>query len=193
MTSATARREAGKVAAEIKKIAAKCFSCKKCSAGCPVAPWADLLPHRLVRLAQEGDNLRALAASRMLWLCASCLTCSGVPLLNAPPTSMFPTSVRLPPNRFLICLMSMAYGSIGLSAEMPISSRSGISSSMLPSLWNRIGMSLSSAGANMRCILGTHISLSRSGLMRVVLLKARSSATWKKVRGYRANLSAIRA
>jgi len=77
VTSRGAGRNAGKLAAEIKKIAAKCFSCKKCSAGCPVAPWADLLPHRLVRLAQEGDDLRALAASRMLWLCASCLTCSA--------------------------------------------------------------------------------------------------------------------
>ncbi len=76
MTTAAAKRNAGAIVAEIKKIAARCFSCKKCSAGCPLAPWADLLPHRLVRLAQEGE-LDRLAASRMLWLCASCLTCSA--------------------------------------------------------------------------------------------------------------------
>ena len=29
-----------------------CLQCKKCSSGCPVAGWADIKPHALVRLAQ---------------------------------------------------------------------------------------------------------------------------------------------
>ena len=64
---------------EARAIAARCYGCKKCSAGCPVAPWADLAPHVFVRLAQESDEeqLGRLLASETLWFCASCQTCQA--------------------------------------------------------------------------------------------------------------------
>jgi heterodisulfide reductase subunit C len=40
-----------------------------------VAPWADLPPHSVVRIAREG-SVTDLLACRMIWLCASCVTCS---------------------------------------------------------------------------------------------------------------------
>jgi heterodisulfide reductase subunit C len=87
------------LAAELGRLAAKCFSCKKCSAGCPVAAWADLLPHRLVRLAQTGQVER-LGASRMLWLCASCQACA----------TRCPHGVELPRLAALVRAWSLAAG-----------------------------------------------------------------------------------
>jgi len=52
-----------------------CFSCRKCSAGCPVADDMELAPHQLVGLvasALEGEALR----SSGIWLCTSCQTCT---------------------------------------------------------------------------------------------------------------------
>lgn len=50
-----------------------CYLCGKCTAGCPVAPYQDIPPHVVMRMAQWGttDVLR----SKMIWLCASCKTC----------------------------------------------------------------------------------------------------------------------
>jgi heterodisulfide reductase subunit C2 len=52
-----------------------CYQCGKCSAGCPVAEHADLLPSQLMRLVQIGRIDRALR-SQAIWKCVSCLTCS---------------------------------------------------------------------------------------------------------------------
>ncbi|MCJ7510870.1 MAG: 4Fe-4S dicluster domain-containing protein [Dehalococcoidia bacterium] len=52
-----------------------CFSCRKCSAGCPVADDMDLAPHQLVRLAVAGPEGEALRSSG-IWLCTSCQTCT---------------------------------------------------------------------------------------------------------------------
>lgn len=53
-----------------------CYHCSKCSAGCPVAPYTDFTPNRLIRLIQYGQKKRVLEG-KMLWLCASCQTCSA--------------------------------------------------------------------------------------------------------------------
>lgn len=52
-----------------------CYQCKKCTAGCPVAPYFDLTPNQVMRAVQLG--LRDLVLnSRTIWLCAACETCS---------------------------------------------------------------------------------------------------------------------
>jgi heterodisulfide reductase subunit C len=52
-----------------------CFQCAKCSSGCPVASRADLKPHEVVRMVQL-DQREAVLASRFIWECTSCQTCS---------------------------------------------------------------------------------------------------------------------
>jgi len=52
-----------------------CFSCRKCSAGCPVADDMDLAPHQLVGLTAAGLEGEALRSSG-IWLCTSCQTCT---------------------------------------------------------------------------------------------------------------------
>jgi heterodisulfide reductase subunit C len=52
-----------------------CYQCGKCSAGCPVASFMDLLPHQVVRCAQLGMRDEALK-SGTIWVCASCQTCT---------------------------------------------------------------------------------------------------------------------
>lgn len=53
-----------------------CYQCGKCSGNCPVAPEMDYLPSQLMRLVQSGRTAEALA-SRSIWLCDGCLTCSS--------------------------------------------------------------------------------------------------------------------
>jgi heterodisulfide reductase subunit C2 len=53
----------------------ECYQCEKCSAGCPMASEADILPHQMIRLVQLGAEDRLLN-SRMIWLCVGCETCS---------------------------------------------------------------------------------------------------------------------
>ncbi len=54
----------------------RCYQCKKCSAGCPVAPMADLHTNEVIRLVQIGDTERLLNSNR-IWLCLSCKTCQA--------------------------------------------------------------------------------------------------------------------
>lgn len=52
-----------------------CYQCGKCSAGCPMAKYMDILPSQMIRFAQLG--LRdELLASNAIWMCVSCLTCN---------------------------------------------------------------------------------------------------------------------
>jgi heterodisulfide reductase subunit C len=53
----------------------KCYQCKKCSAGCPVAPFADLHPAQVMRAVQIGAT-DAAVDSRMIWLCSGCEACT---------------------------------------------------------------------------------------------------------------------
>ena len=52
-----------------------CYQCGKCSAGCPMAKYMDILPHQIIRFSQLGlkDELMGCEA---IWMCVSCLTCN---------------------------------------------------------------------------------------------------------------------
>lgn len=50
-----------------------CYLCGKCSAGCPAAPYQDIPPHVVVRMAQLGNE--EVLRSKMIWNCVSCGTC----------------------------------------------------------------------------------------------------------------------
>lgn len=52
-----------------------CNQCGKCSAGCPMGFAMDWLPNQIIRLAQLGLE-EDITASKTVWLCASCLTCT---------------------------------------------------------------------------------------------------------------------
>jgi heterodisulfide reductase subunit C len=53
----------------------KCYQCKRCSIGCPVASYGDLHPAQVMRAVQLGD-IDAAAASKFIWLCTGCETCT---------------------------------------------------------------------------------------------------------------------
>jgi heterodisulfide reductase subunit C len=53
----------------------KCYQCKKCSTGCPVAEFADLHPAQIMRAVQIGA-VDAAVDSRFIWLCTGCETCT---------------------------------------------------------------------------------------------------------------------
>ncbi len=52
-----------------------CYQCGKCSAGCPLGSFMDLLPHMVIRLLQMGLVAEVLEASSP-WLCACCEMCA---------------------------------------------------------------------------------------------------------------------
>ncbi len=52
-----------------------CYQCGKCSAGCPMAGYMDILPNEVIRYAQLGLQ-DELLSSEAIWLCVSCLTCN---------------------------------------------------------------------------------------------------------------------
>ncbi|MBM4017100.1 MAG: heterodisulfide reductase subunit C [Planctomycetes bacterium] len=57
---------------------AECYQCGKCTAGCPMARWMDVVPSQIMRLVQIGDDEAAarLLSSAAIWVCAGCLTCT---------------------------------------------------------------------------------------------------------------------
>lgn len=52
-----------------------CYQCGKCTAGCPAAFAMDYKPNQVIRLLQLGRKEQVLA-SRAIWVCAGCWTCS---------------------------------------------------------------------------------------------------------------------
>ncbi len=52
-----------------------CYQCHRCSSGCPVAEYFDLVPHQLMRAIQLGQKEMVLN-SKTIWLCAMCETCA---------------------------------------------------------------------------------------------------------------------
>lgn len=55
---------------------ARCYQCYKCTGGCPVASFMDILPHQIVRYLHLGLE-EELLKSKSIWLCASCHTCKA--------------------------------------------------------------------------------------------------------------------
>jgi len=66
---------AARVSAEAGTNANKCYQCKKCTTGCPVAGFAELHPAQIIRLVQLGD-LDAVLDGDFIWLCTGCETCT---------------------------------------------------------------------------------------------------------------------
>ena len=52
-----------------------CYQCKKCTTGCPVAPFADVHPAQVMRAVQMGDESMSVE-SKFIWLCTGCETCT---------------------------------------------------------------------------------------------------------------------
>lgn len=53
----------------------KCYQCGKCSAGCPISPFMDIMPNQVMRMVQLGMKNEVLNCEA-IWLCAYCSTCS---------------------------------------------------------------------------------------------------------------------
>ena len=54
---------------------ADCYQCGKCSAGCPMVDYMDLMPNAVMRNVQLGLREKVLGC-KTIWLCVSCETCS---------------------------------------------------------------------------------------------------------------------
>ena len=57
---------------------AECYQCGKCTAGCPMVAYMDLMPSQVMRLVQLGDEAaeKRLLSSTVIWSCLGCLTCT---------------------------------------------------------------------------------------------------------------------
>ena len=53
----------------------KCYQCKRCTTGCPVAPYADMHPAQIMRAVQLGQS-DMIFDDKFLWLCTGCETCT---------------------------------------------------------------------------------------------------------------------
>jgi heterodisulfide reductase subunit C len=53
----------------------KCYQCKRCTSGCPVAPYADMHPSQIMRAVQLGQ-LDMVLEDKFIWLCTGCETCT---------------------------------------------------------------------------------------------------------------------
>ncbi len=52
-----------------------CIQCGLCSASCPLSPYMDYTPRRLIHMAREGFK-RDVLQSFTIWLCTSCYSCT---------------------------------------------------------------------------------------------------------------------
>jgi heterodisulfide reductase subunit C len=85
-----------------------CLQCAKCSSGCPVASRADLKPHEVVRMVQL-DQREAVLASRFIWECTSCQTCS-----TRCPQQVDPAAIN-----DVLRAMSRAAGKVAAETAVP--------------------------------------------------------------------------
>ena len=53
-----------------------CFQCRKCTCGCPVSAMTDIGPSEIMRRLHLGAGEELLAGD-LVWMCASCETCSA--------------------------------------------------------------------------------------------------------------------
>ena len=72
------KKSGGELIRTIEAIAgvdfSKCYQCKKCSAGCPVANKVSSPPSEIIRKLQLGAG-EELLQSDIVWTCLSCETC----------------------------------------------------------------------------------------------------------------------
>lgn len=52
----------------------RCYHCRKCTAGCPLASVMEYNPNKIIKMIQLGMRDKVLGSST-IWLCASCETC----------------------------------------------------------------------------------------------------------------------
>ena len=52
----------------------RCYHCRKCTAGCPVAFAMEYNPNKIIKMIQMGRRDEVLNSST-IWLCLSCETC----------------------------------------------------------------------------------------------------------------------
>lgn len=52
----------------------RCYHCRKCTAGCPLAPAMEFSLDKVVQMIQM-DRREEVLRSRTIWLCVSCETC----------------------------------------------------------------------------------------------------------------------
>jgi len=53
----------------------RCYHCRKCTNGCPLAYAMDVMPNQVMRMVQLGLDDEVLR-SKTIWICASCQTCT---------------------------------------------------------------------------------------------------------------------
>lgn len=53
----------------------KCYQCKKCTSGCPVAGFTGMHPAQIMRAIQLGQ-LDLAIEDRFIWICTGCETCT---------------------------------------------------------------------------------------------------------------------
>jgi heterodisulfide reductase subunit C2 len=87
----------------------RCYQCTKCSSGCPVAARSDLKPHEVVRLLQF-DQREEVLASRFIWECTSCQTC----------TTRCPQKVDIAAANDALRAMSLAAGKVVAGTAVPV-------------------------------------------------------------------------
>jgi heterodisulfide reductase subunit C len=68
---------AGEIQDHTEVLAAKCYQCGKCSAGCPVSDEMDYPPSVVMRMLQTGmpEMEEKLLRSYTIWLCLTCEMC----------------------------------------------------------------------------------------------------------------------
>lgn len=52
----------------------RCYHCRKCTAGCPVAYAMEHNPNKVIKMIQQGRKGEVLNSST-IWMCVSCETC----------------------------------------------------------------------------------------------------------------------
>ncbi len=52
-----------------------CIQCGNCSSSCPLSPYMDYTPRKIIAMVKEGFRDEVLS-NRTVWLCASCYSCT---------------------------------------------------------------------------------------------------------------------
>jgi len=73
------RKRGREFARKVKELSGEnlqlCYQCGMCSGSCPAASNMDISPRQIIELARLGLE-EEVAASKTVWICASCLACT---------------------------------------------------------------------------------------------------------------------